>query len=343
MVDVRKVPGVHDDDSPGDDDFNAPVVSHKAYTNPVGDQSQNWQAGMKNMLGATTGAAPQAGYVEAGPAATYQGAQMSREQYNQTYNQEQQLANQLGAMSRGYGPSMAQVQAQQAQQQGLANQMAMLGGQRGAGNPAMAAYQAQQMGAQGMQQAAQQAVAGRTQEEMAAMQAQGQLLGGMNTQAQQFAGNQAQLTQQAMLASMGALNNQNQFQAGLYQQTNQANQQAQLAQASLNAQQYNNYMNLLQQQNLSQFQAGMAEEAQNASNYLTAQGIDRGVAVQQAQQNADIAKGGMAALSALFSMPGTSASDINSKQNIKYGKKELNSLLEDMYNSPKFKKLLFVI
>ena len=40
----------------------------------------------------------------------------------------------------------------------------------------MAAYQAQQMGAQGMQQTAQQAVAGRTQEEMAAMVAQGQLL-----------------------------------------------------------------------------------------------------------------------------------------------------------------------
>ena len=31
MVEIQKVPGVHDDDSPGDDDFNAPVVSHKAY------------------------------------------------------------------------------------------------------------------------------------------------------------------------------------------------------------------------------------------------------------------------------------------------------------------------
>lgn len=342
MVDVLKVPGVHDDDSPGDDDFNAPVVSHKAYTNPVGDQSQNWQSGMQNMLGATTGAAPQAGYVEAGPAATYQGAQMSKGQYNQTYNQEQQLANQLGAMAHGYGPSMAQVQAQQSQQQGLANQMAMLGGQRGAGNPAMAAYQAQQMGAQGMQQAAQQAVAGRTQEEMSAMQAQGQLLGGMNTQAQQFAGNQAQLTQQAMLASMGAMNNQNQFQAGLYQQTNQANQQAQLAQQSLNAQQYNNYMAMLQQQNMAQFQAGMAEESQNASNYLTAQGIDRGVAVQQANQNMQIG-GAVAGLASGLLGTAAAASDINSKQNIKYGKKELSNMLEDMYNSPKFKKLLFVI
>ncbi len=336
MVDTAKVQSVN----VGGNAFRMPEVSHKAYTNPVGDQSGNWQSGMKNMLGATTGAAPQAGNVEVGPTSTYGGAKMAAGQYNQSYDQEQQLANQLGAMSRGYGPSMAQVQAQQSQQQGLANQMAMLGGQRGAGGGGMAAYQAQQMGAQGMQQAAQQAVAGRTQEEMAAMQAQGQLLGGMNTQAQQFAGNQAQLTQQAQLASMGAINAQNQFQAGLYQQTNQGNQQAQLAQESLNAQQYNNYMSMLQQQNMAQYQGQMSEEAQNASNYLTAQGIDRGVAVQQANQNMQLAGAGAGLVSGML---GVAASDINSKKHIKSGKEQLSNMLEDMYNSPKFKKLLFVI
>ena len=127
----------------------------------------------------------------------------------------------------------------------------------------------------------------------------------MNTQAQQFAGNQAQLTQQAMLASMGALNNQNQFQAGLYQQTNQANQQAQLAQASLNAQQYNNYMNLLQQQTYLNSRLVWQKKLKMLPTIL-AQGIDRGVACSTSTTKCRYCKGGMAALSALFSMPGTS-------------------------------------
>jgi len=342
-MDVKVVDGVQGDSSPEDDKFAMPVVNPNAYKNPVGNQAGNWQAGMNNMLGATTGAAPQAGYVDAGKTSTYGGAKMAQGQYNQTYNQEQQLANQLGAMAHGYGPSMAQVQAQQSQQQGLANQMAMLGGQRGAGNPAMAAYQAQQMGAQGMQQAAQQAVQGRTQEQMSAMQAQGQLLGGMNSQAQQFAGNQAQLTQQAMLASMGALNQGNQFQAGLYQQANQGNQQAQMAQNSLNAQQYNNYMSMLQQQNMAQYQANMAMEAQNASDYLVAQGIKKDLAVGQANTTAQWAGAGAGLASGLIGIGAQAVSDITRKKNIKSGKEQLSDMLEDMYNSNKFKKLLIVI
>lgn len=101
-------------------------------------------------------------------------------------------------------------------------------------------------------------------------------------------------------------------------------------------------MNLLQQQNLAQFQGSMAEQGQNSSNILTAQGIDRGVATQQAQQNTQMGVGAMAALSALFGTGGT-ASDIHSKKNIKSGKQQLSNMLEDMYNSNKFKKLLIVI
>ena len=51
-------------------------------------------------------------------------------------------------------------------------------------------------------------------------------------------------------------------------------------------------------------------------------GIDRGVAVQQAQQNLDIAKENGRSISFIFNAS-TSASDINSKQNIKYGKKRI--------------------
>lgn len=339
---------------------NVPNVNPAAFQNPVGNQASNWQQGMQNMLGATTGKAPQMGYVNAGgPAqlgatATYGGAQMNGGQYNQTWGAQGNLANQLGAMAMGYGPSMAQVQAQQSAQQSLQNQMAMLGAQRGAGNPALAAYQAQQMGAQSMQQAAQQAVQGRTQEELGALQAQGSLLGNMNQEASQFAGNQAQLTQQAQLASMGAINAQNlaqaqmnqqqaQYQAGLYQQANQANMQGLMSQEGLNAQQYDNYMSMLQQMVTAQYQAQMAQQQQEASNYLTASGIQAGVGINQANLNANIAgsvAGGAAGVGGIVAQ---AASDKHSKQNILGAEKELNKNLENLYQSPKFLKMLMII
>ena len=87
-------------------------INQQSFENPVGDQSQNWNTGMQNMLGATTGQASsmnaaqlgaaqtygganigstaQAGTGQIGPTATYggaqfQGAQMNAGQYNQTF------------------------------------------------------------------------------------------------------------------------------------------------------------------------------------------------------------------------------------------------------------------
>ena len=325
---TQEMANVHQvDDTPGDDLMRVPLIDPNAYKNPVGSQAGAWKTAAGNFLGATTGAAPQIANTN-----TYGGAQMDQGQYNQSWNEQWKLANQLGAMAQGQGPSMAQVQAQQSQQQALQNQMAMLGAQRGASNPAMAAYQAQQLGAQQMQQAAQQAVAGRTQEQMAALQAQGQLLGGMNEQAQQFAGNQSQLTQQAQLASMGALN-----------QTNAYNTQAQMAQQSLNAQQYNNYMQMLNQQAMAEWQAKMAYEQQQASNYLVAAGIEKDLSIQQAQQNQAWAGAGASMASGLIGVAADALSDQTSKKNIKSGKEQLNSLLEKVYQSSQFKKMTFII
>lgn len=329
---------------------NYPTVNPGAYLNPVGDQSTNWNSGMQNMLGATTGQAAQMGYTNAGApsnlgaTSTYGGANINQAQFNQSYGAEGALANQYGQMAAGNGPSMAQLQAQQSAQQGLANQMAMLGAQRGSSNPGMAAYQAQQLGAQGMQQAAQQAVQGRTQEEMSALSSQGSLLGNMNNQASQFAGNQAQLTQQAQLASMGAINSQNatqaqlnqqqqQYQAGLYQQANQANLQASMSQNGLNAQQYDNYMSMLQQMNLSQYQSNMAQQQQMSSNYLTSAGIQAGVGINQANLNANLAgsvAGGAAGVGGIIA---TAASDFRSKKKILAADRRLGEMLENVYQN----------
>src|ERR1700749_1636401 len=132
-------------------------IDSAAYQNPVGDQSANWQNAMTNMLGATTGQAPQVGNTQLqaaqqyggatlGPTSTYGGATINADQYNSSYGQEQGLANQLGMQAQGLGPSVAQVTAQQQAGQNLQNQMAMLGSQRGSSNPALAQQAALQAG-----------------------------------------------------------------------------------------------------------------------------------------------------------------------------------------------------
>ncbi len=350
--------------------WNNPAIDPNAYKSAAGDQGANWQAGMANYLGATTGAAPQMGQVNLGqayqsggvnlgPTATYGGAQIQGNQYNQTYGAEGALANQLAMQAQGHGPSIAQVTAQQQAGQNLSNQMAMLGSQRGSGNPALAAYQAQQAGSQAQQQAAQQAVLGRTQEQLGAQQQYASLLGGMNGQAQGFATNQAQMQQQAGLASMGALNqgnqygaqlgqqnqqfnvgNQNSFaqmQAQLAQQANSANVSSQLSQNSLNAQQYNNYMAQLAAVNAQNQQGAMAAQGQMSSNALTAAGINAGTAIAQANNAVQLGGAGASAASALLGYAGTSpsgsTSDRKAKTNIHSGHKELNKFLDDLFQS----------
>jgi hypothetical protein len=336
---------------------STPTINPNAYQNPVGNQAGNWNQGMQNMLGATTGAAPQMGQTNiGGPAqigqtATYGGAGIQANQFNQSYGQEGHLANQLGAMAAGYGPSLAQAQAQQGAQSALNNQMAAAASQRGSSNPALAAYQAQQMGAQAQGAAAQQAVQGRISEQMGAMGQQGSVLGNMNGQASSFATNQAQLQQQAQLASMGAINSQNlsqaqmmqqnaQAQGQLYQGANQANMGAQLSQNSLNAQQYNNYMSMLQSQNMAQYQGQMEQQAQQSQNYLQALGISSGNAIAGNNLNATIAGSGAGLASGLVGVAGQAASDIHSKKNIRSADRQLGEVLEAVYNSRKFKSLL---
>ena len=299
-------------------------ISYSDFMNPAGNQAGNYNAAMGNMLGATTGAAPTmtptqlgaaqsyggatigptalSGNVGLGPTATYGGAQMDSGQYNQTFGQEQGLANRLGLQAQGQGPSVAQTVAQQQAGQNLQNQMAMLGSQRGSSNPALAQMSASQAGANAQQQAAQQAVLGRTQEELGAQASQGNLLGSMNNQATNFAGNQAQLAQQAGLANAATINSQNLAgaQIGLQNQQFNANtlNAQQLAQAQLmqqaglsNQSAYNQFQ--LQQGQMGE-QAGLANlQSMQGQNQLNAQQYNQYLASLQAQ-NAQQQQGQMA-------------------------------------------------
>lgn len=308
------------------------TIDQSAFQNPVGDQSGNWQKAMAGMLGATTGKPTQVGNTQLqgpqtygganiGPTATYGGANVNAAQYNDSYGQEQGLASRLGAQAQGLGPSVAQVTAQQQGQANLANSMAMLGSQRGSSNPALAQQQAMQAGANAQQQAAQQAVLGRTQEALGAQQQQAGLLGAMNQQASGFAQNQAGLQQQAGLASMGAMNSQNAAQAQLYQQAGMGNQAAQnqfglqqgqmdqqsalanlqaaMNQGAINSTQYNNYLQMLAAQNAQQ-QAGAEAGQQLAEGQQLGIGnINAGLSAagtQAAMQGAGAAAQGIGTL-----------------------------------------------
>jgi hypothetical protein len=170
------------------------ALNQAAFQNPVGNQAPAWQQGMNNYLGQTFGAnlyqgAPQAQNTtlgalntniqaaQLGNANTMQAAQLNGRQYNQSYNQEQGLASQYGAMAAGNGPSLAAQTAATQGQQNIQAQMSALASQRGAGNAGLSAYNQQNQAAQQNQATQQQAVTGRTQEELGAMAAQGNVLG----------------------------------------------------------------------------------------------------------------------------------------------------------------------
>lgn len=268
-------------------------IDKNAFNNPVGDQSKNWNSAMSNMLGTTTGTAHQAantqlgdaqtyegakigptmqaggtqsGYSRIGPTSTYSGATLNGNQYNQVYNQQQALSNLLQAQSQGQGPSVAQVTAQQQRDANIAAQAGMLGSQRGSSNPALAQLAAANAGAAANQQAAQQAVMGRTQEALGAQANLANLTGTMGNQTQNWSTGQAGLSQQAQLQSMAAINAANQAQASLSQQNNQFN--AQLGQQ-------NNQFNTGAMNAANQAQAGLYQQAglnnQNAENQFTLQ------------------------------------------------------------------------
>lgn len=341
-----------------------PAVTTSNFTNPVGDQSGNWLAGMQGLLGVTTQAAPQIGQTQLATPATYGGAnvgqtalsgqtQLNGGQYNSTYNQEQGLANQYAQQASGQGPSLAQFQAQQSAGQNVQSQMAALASQRGSSNPALAQYQAQMAGATANQQAAQQAVAGRIQEQLQGQQGLASTLGNMNTQAQQFAGTNAQLGQQNQQFNAGAQNAQQLAQAQLYQQAGLANQSAQntsmlqqgnmnqnanLAnlqatqnQNQLNDQQYNQYMNYLQSMNQQQFAANQnqAQITANGANLQTQ--INATNDLQNAQQIWQTARG-VGSSAGYYVTPVTSdasntTSDIRSKTNISNATNHMDKIL----------------
>lgn len=112
----------------------------------------------------------------------YQGVQNSLGQQGQLANQlapqvgsavnnQNVLADQYAAMTRGEGPNPAQMQLNQATAANVANQAALMAGQRGASaNPALLARQAAMQGAQTQQQAAGQAATLGAEQQIAAQQ-----------------------------------------------------------------------------------------------------------------------------------------------------------------------------
>ena len=266
-------------------------IDYSKFTNPLAAQSQSlYQQAIPQMLSATTGTTPQLG-------AAAQAAGPNLGTLNQGVAGMQANAAQLQQMAAGQGPSVAQQTANQQQQQNIANQLAALGSARGSSNPALAQYQAQAGAAQAGQQAANQAVQGRTSEEMGAINA----LGSVNSNIAGAGGQAAQLGNQINLANQQATNTQNMNQAQLTQQ-----QQAQ------NTNAYSQYMQQLAGQNSLGVNAGMAGQSlgvQNNANYNT----EAANAYNSAAQRQSAIFGGLAggASSAMMMM-----SDRKLKQNV---------------------------
>lgn len=151
------------------------------------------------------------------------------------FAQQQALANQLGAQSRGEGPNPANAQLAQATGRNVEQQAALMGSQRGASaNAGLMARQASMRGGDIQQQAAGQAATMNAQQQLAAqsaLQQQQSMMGGMATQ---------QVGQQA-----GAISNYNQF---------AQNQNS----AYLNALAQRNAANVGMQQNINTTMGGIA-------------------------------------------------------------------------------------
>jgi hypothetical protein len=148
------------------------------------------------------------------------GGQGGIQNQSSVFNQQQGLANMLGAQAMGYGPNPAMAQLAQTTGQNTANQAALMAGQRGSGaNAGLLARQAGQQGAGIQQNAVGQAAVMRAQQQLAAQQAlQGQQANMANlagTQVSQQANTlqnyntTAQQQQQALLNALANYNNTN--------------------------------------------------------------------------------------------------------------------------------------
>lgn len=166
---------------------------------------------------------------------------------NQTsvFNQQQGLANLMGAQALGYGPNPALAQLNQTTGQNIANQSAMMAGQRGSSaNSGLMARQAAMQGANTQQQAVGQAATMRAQQQLAAQQAlqqQQSMMGGMAN---------AQIGQ--LQTGLGQYN-----QFAQNEQQNLLNSIAQANAAKVNMKSNMNNANLGMQNTIAQGQQGM--------------------------------------------------------------------------------------
>lgn len=107
-------------------------------------------------------------------------------QQTMAYGQQQNLANQLLAQSRGQGPNPAQAQLNQATGQNVAQQGSLMAGQRGASsNVGLMARQSAQQGAATQQNAAGQSASLQAQQQLAAQNALSSIYGNMANQSLQ--------------------------------------------------------------------------------------------------------------------------------------------------------------
>jgi len=163
------------------------------------------------------------------------------------FNQQQGLANQLGAMAQGAGPDPAAAALANATGANIANQAALMGSQRGAqANPALLARMAAMQGSNIQQNSAGQAALMKQQQQLNAinvLQQQQGMMGNLSTQ---------QVGQQA-----GALQNLN--------AVNQSQQQQQLA-----AIQNQNANRVAMQSNINNANAGIAGKNAEAQHDQTA-------------------------------------------------------------------------
>ncbi len=267
---------------------------------------------MERVQGADLGKAAQAQYSVMNPAMQGQASQGNAAQMNfaqamqQQINQGQSnqeraaqlgLQGQLQAAAAGQGPSVANLQLQQATQQNLKAQMAAAASMRGGVNPALAQRNLGLQGAATGQQAAAQSAMIKMQEQQAAQANLGNLLSGVRGQDINMAQTQAQLNQQAALqnaAQRQAAFGQN---AGFLQQANMQN--AQLGQnmtlANMDAwnqrnamqAQLNQGVNLANMQGLNQY--GIAQGQLNQQAMLSNQDWQNKAQFQNAQNQQQMA------------------------------------------------------
>jgi hypothetical protein len=238
-----------------------------------------------------------------------------------------------------------------AAERNVSNEMALVGSQRGASNPALGIRAAQDAIAGDKQNAVQQAVMGRTQEEMAA---QAQLAGALGTtqgQVQQGAQAQAGLSAQQIAANQQAMNAMNA--QNVTQQNAATSQQGTMAQgvqlANAGTAEQSALANLgargtTQALNTNEYNAALQARMALANNQLTAnenygglvtgentqlQGIASGQAIANNANNLGLIGAGIAGASALGAagIDALSKSDRKDKINIKSGKRDMKDFL----------------